>query len=91
MMAPTDRTNASRAAAVSSRTWPFWPPIEMSTFLPFACWARMPAMNSASDSTFGHSATGHWLNRRSPLVALVGSANERLMTSHSSGTSFMRM
>ncbi len=91
MIADAELTNASRAAVVDSCTWPLAPPTEMSTFLPAACLARMPAMNSASDSTFGHSATGHRVNLSWPEVAEVGSAKDRLMTSQSSETSFIRM
>ena len=90
MMAATELTNASRAAVVVSCTWPFWPPIEMSTFLPCACLARIAAMNSASVSTFGHSAAGHSWNRMSPDVTDVGSPNARLMMSHAAGTSAIR-
>ncbi len=58
MIFETDETNVSRAAVVVSCTWPFWPPMEISTFLPAACLALIAALNSASDSTFGHSVTG---------------------------------
>ncbi len=91
MIAPTDWTNLSRAAVVVSCTWPFWPPIEISTFLPACCLARMPAMNWASVSTLGHSAAGHCVKRMSPEVTEVGSPNDRLMTSHSFGTSAIRV
>ena len=90
MIAETDCTNLSRAAVVVSCTCPLAPPMEISTFLPCACFARMAAMNSASDSTFGHSATGHCVNRMSPDVTEVGSPNARLMMSHAAGTSAIR-
>src|SRR6478672_8863140 len=64
--------------------------MEIRTFLPCACFALIAAMNSASDSTFGHSATGQRLNRMSPDVTDVGSPNDRLMMSHAAGTSAIR-
>ncbi|WP_260665641.1 hypothetical protein [Cellulosimicrobium cellulans] len=91
MIELTEVTNASRAAVVVSCTWPFWPPMDRSTFLPAARFAATAALNSATDSTFGHSACGHRLNRMSPDVTDVGSPNARLMTSHESGTSAMRV
>ncbi len=39
MIFETDVTYVSRAAVVVSWTWPFWPPMEISTFLPAACLA----------------------------------------------------
>jgi hypothetical protein len=90
MIADTDLTNASRAAVEVSCTWPFAPPMEISTFLPCACFARMAAVNSASDSTFGHSAAGHSVNRMSPEVGVVGSPNARFTMSHAAGTSAIR-
>ncbi|MFB7922836.1 hypothetical protein, partial [Streptomyces sp. NPDC056081] len=51
-------TKASRAAVVASWTWPFWPPMEIRTFLPAACLTLMAALNSAGVSTPGHSETG---------------------------------
>ncbi len=87
MIAETELTNVSRAAVVVSCTWPFWPPIEISTFLPLARLAAMAALKSASDSTVGHSVAGQRLNRMSPEVTEVGSPKERLMKSHESGTS----
>jgi hypothetical protein len=47
-------------------------------------------MNSASDSTPGHSVAGQSRKRMSPEVTLVGSPNARLMMSQSAGTSAMR-
>src|SRR5256885_6838024 len=48
-------------------------------------------MNCASVSTFAHSLAGQRVNRMSPLVTEVGSPKARLMMSHASGTSAMRM
>lgn len=80
----------SRAAVVPSWTWPFWPPMEIRTFLPAACLALMAALNSAADSTVGHSLTGQSWKRMSPEVTEVGSPKARLMTSHEAGTSAIR-
>ncbi len=91
MIAETEETNVSRAAAVVSCTWPFWPPMEISTFLPAACLALIAALNSASLSTFGHSVTGQRSKRMSPEVTEVGSPKARSMTSQLSGTSAMRV
>ncbi|CPU67081.1 Uncharacterised protein [Mycobacteroides abscessus] len=90
MIELTEATNASRAAVVVSWTCPFCPPIDRSTFFPAARLAATAALNSATDSTFGHSVRGQRLNRMSPDVTLVGSPNARLMTSHESGTSAIR-
>ena len=65
--------------------------MEISTFLPAACLAWIAALNSASDSTFGHSAAGQRVKRMSPEVTEVGSPKARLMMSHSVGTSAIRM
>ena len=48
-------------------------------------------MNSASDSTLGHSLAGHRLKRMSPDVTEVGSPKARWMMSHAAGTSAIRM
>lgn len=56
-----------------------------------ACLALMAALNSASDSTPGHSAAGQSEKRMSPEVTDVGSPKARLMTSHESGTSAIRV
>lgn len=56
-----------------------------------ACLALMAALNSASDSTLGHSVTGQSLKRMSPEVTEVGSPKARSMTSQESGTSAMRV
>lgn len=55
MMELTESTKVSRAWGVVSRTCPFWPPMEISTFFPACCFAFTAALNSASDSTPGHS------------------------------------
>lgn len=91
MIFETEVTKASRAAVELSCTCPFWPPIEISTFLPAACLALIAALNSASDSTFGHSATGQSAKRMSPEVTEVGSPKARLMTSQEAGTSAIRV
>lgn len=90
MIRETEVTNASRAPVEFSWTWPFWPPMEIRTFLPAACLALMAALNSASLSTFGHSVTGQRLKRMSPEVTEVGSPNASWMTSQLSGTSAIR-
>src|SRR6266545_1841971 len=64
--------------------------MEISTFLPCACLARIAARKSASDSTFGHSEAEQRVNRMSPEVTEVGSPNERLMMSHAAGMSAIR-
>src|SRR5438034_7008797 len=91
MIALTERTNVSRAPVEVSCTWPFCPPMEISTFLPWACLARIAAMKSASLSTFAHSLAGQRLKRMSPEVTEVGSPKARLMMSQAAGTSDIRM
>lgn len=91
MIFETEETNVSRAAVVVSCTWPFWPPMDIRTFLPAACFALMAALKSASLSTFGHSVAGQRLKRMSPEVVEVGSPKARLMTSQLPGTSAMRV
>src|SRR3954447_20235859 len=91
MMELTERTNVSRAAVVSSRTWPLAPPMESSTFLPACRLARMAAMNADSVSTPAHSPAGQRVNRMSPEVGEVGSPNDKLMMSHAAGMSAILM
>ena len=90
MIALTELTNASRAAVVVSCTWPFWPPMDSSTFLPLACLALIAEVNAASVSTPGHSVAGQSAKRMSPEVAVVGSPKARLTMSQSFGTSAIR-
>lgn len=91
MIFETEDTKVSRAPVVVSCTWPFWPPIEISTFLPAACLALIAALKSASLSTVGHSVTGQRVKRMSPEVVEVGSPKARSMMSQLSGTSDMRV
>ena len=90
MIALTERTNVSRAPVEVSCTCPFCPPMEMSTFLPCACLARIAARKSASLSTFGHSLAEQRLKRMSPEVTEVGSPNARSMMSQADGMSAIR-
>src|SRR6266545_2694437 len=64
--------------------------MEISTFLPCACLARMALRKSASDSTLEHSETEQRLNRMSPEVTEVGSPNARSMMSQAFGMSAIR-